>query len=120
MTSNREQNELWCLLVSNETLQHSLHGFRRRCLFQLYRLKDGYHLPILALTNGSTHIFMSCWLAGSAIKKMEKTKRDGRSGVHIKAYFWSIGVHPPTVHSLSCFLQNKAMLSLMVLGFFKN
>jgi hypothetical protein len=86
--------------------------------FQLHRLKDGYR-SILALTNGSTHVFMSCWLAGSALKKGKKNE-DGRSGVHIKANFWSFGVHPSILPRLSCFLQKPTGTAFMVLGFSQN
>jgi hypothetical protein len=54
--------------------------------------------------NPRFHGLLARWICSH---KKSKDKGDGRSGVHIKAYFWSIGVHPSTLHSLSCSLQKK-------------
>jgi hypothetical protein len=92
------------------------HGFRRCCLFQLRRLQGGHHSSILALTNRLTHGFTSCSL--DALPEEEEGKRDVRGGYHIKAYFWSIMIHPSTLHSLSCSLQKHPLAYRMVLGLF--
>jgi hypothetical protein len=46
------------------------HGFRRCCLFQRHRLKDGYYLSV-SYKWINPH-FMSCSLAGSALKRRRK------------------------------------------------